>query len=220
MGAVLPLDPPNVNEPQVDLVDECGGLERVVRALARHVPSGNAPQLLVHDRQQFLERLTAAVSPFDQKRRHLSGPAIRHERAHSTPPRHDSCSLPIAPPSPTGGLGPPGGTTCEAGFGQFLRHFSSQREWPVSTPRPSGPPRISRSALSFSRSSNGCGSCRRRSGASAADSRPEPASVSGCSWRSGRSTHCLCTPAVCSRIPPAIWCSRRSFYDRASTSRS
>ena len=52
--AILPLDATDINQPDVDLVDEGRGLEDVVRTLARHVPFCDAPQLVVHEREQLL----------------------------------------------------------------------------------------------------------------------------------------------------------------------
>jgi hypothetical protein len=41
--AILPLDPTNIHQPEIDLVDERGGLKNMPRTLARHVPLCEAP---------------------------------------------------------------------------------------------------------------------------------------------------------------------------------
>lgn len=76
--AILPLDPMNIDQPQVDLVDERGGLENVPWTLARHVPLRKAPQLVVDERQQPVHGPDVAASPFDQKRGHVVGPDVGH----------------------------------------------------------------------------------------------------------------------------------------------
>jgi hypothetical protein len=76
--AILPLHPTNIHQPEVDLVDECGGLENVARTLARHVPLRKAAQLAVHERKQRLQGSGVAARPFDQKRGHVVGPDVRH----------------------------------------------------------------------------------------------------------------------------------------------
>jgi hypothetical protein len=53
--AILPLDPTNINQPEVGLVDEGGGLQNMVATLASHVPLREVPQFPVHEGQQFLD---------------------------------------------------------------------------------------------------------------------------------------------------------------------
>jgi hypothetical protein len=57
------LDPSDVHEPEVDLVDEGGGLEQMARPLARHVPPGEAAQLVVHEGQQLAHGALVAAPP-------------------------------------------------------------------------------------------------------------------------------------------------------------
>jgi hypothetical protein len=38
MGAVLPVDLPNIDEPQINFINQCGCLEGVAGAFARDVP--------------------------------------------------------------------------------------------------------------------------------------------------------------------------------------
>ena len=122
--AILPLDPPDINQPEVDLVDERGGLEHVVRTLAGHVPLRDASQLAVDEREQLLDGPVVARSPFDEKGGHVARARRLHDfpgscpfdrrpslrPAHSTPRGDDSCCRRFAPPSPTRGFGPQGGT--------------------------------------------------------------------------------------------------------------
>jgi hypothetical protein len=41
--AILPLDPTNIHQPEIDLMDERGGLKNMPRTLSRHVPLCEAP---------------------------------------------------------------------------------------------------------------------------------------------------------------------------------
>ena len=70
VGAILPLNAPDINQLEVDLVDERGGLKYVVRALRGHVPPGDALELAVHKREQFLDSPVVPRSPFDEQRGH------------------------------------------------------------------------------------------------------------------------------------------------------
>ena len=65
--AILPLDAPDINQPEVDLVDERGRLEHVVRTLAGHMPLGNATQLGVDERNQLFDCVAVPASPLDEK---------------------------------------------------------------------------------------------------------------------------------------------------------
>ena len=65
--AVLPLDPVDIDEPQIRLVDQGGRLQRVSRALAVHVPLRQPPQFLVNERRQLVERLLIALAPCNQE---------------------------------------------------------------------------------------------------------------------------------------------------------
>jgi hypothetical protein len=50
VGPVLPIDVFLIDQAQVSLVDERGGLESVVLALSPEMPSGDCAQFGVHDR--------------------------------------------------------------------------------------------------------------------------------------------------------------------------
>ena len=64
--AILPLDPMNINQPEIDLVDERGGLEDMAWTLTGHVSLGDAPQLAVHEREELLDGPAVTGPPFDQ----------------------------------------------------------------------------------------------------------------------------------------------------------
>ena len=64
--AILPLHPSDINEPDVNLVDERGCLEDVIRTLPGHVPPGQSAQFTVHERDQLLHGPVVAGSPFDE----------------------------------------------------------------------------------------------------------------------------------------------------------
>ena len=78
MRAILQLDPMNINQPEIDLVDERGGLENVAWTLARHVPLRETPQFGVHERKQLLHSCAVAAPPFDQQGCHVVSSDVGH----------------------------------------------------------------------------------------------------------------------------------------------
>jgi hypothetical protein len=52
--AILPVHLPLVDQPEVRLVDERGGLERVVAPLAEQIQGGQPAQLVVHEQQHLV----------------------------------------------------------------------------------------------------------------------------------------------------------------------
>src|SRR4029078_4186807 len=69
MCAVGPLHPLHFDESEIRLVDERGGVERVISALAFHVARREASALLVYERQQSVEVIGFAPMPSQQQRR-------------------------------------------------------------------------------------------------------------------------------------------------------
>ena len=69
MGAVLPLHLPDVNQPEVRLVHQSGGLQGVAHAFVAHVPAGQAAKLPVDQGHQLLERGLIALAPGQQQTR-------------------------------------------------------------------------------------------------------------------------------------------------------
>ena len=61
--SILPLHPLVVDQADVGLVDQRGGLEAVVGSLAPHVPVGEPAEFGVHDGRQRVERAVVAVAP-------------------------------------------------------------------------------------------------------------------------------------------------------------
>ena len=61
--AVLPAHAVQVHQPQVRLVDEGRGLQRVACAFLAHVPLRQAVQLLPHERDQLVEGVLLACPP-------------------------------------------------------------------------------------------------------------------------------------------------------------
>jgi hypothetical protein len=53
---VSPLHPIEIDQPDVCLVDERRGLQRVSLSLAAHVVVGETMELVVHDRQERITR--------------------------------------------------------------------------------------------------------------------------------------------------------------------
>jgi hypothetical protein len=52
-----------IHQPQVGLVHECGGLQRVARAFAPHASAGDPLQLLMDEGRQSSERRFVPRSP-------------------------------------------------------------------------------------------------------------------------------------------------------------
>ena len=69
LRAVPPIDALLVDEPEVGLVDERGGLERVVRAFAPHVCAGEPAQLGVDEGKELLVGGPVALAPVDEEPR-------------------------------------------------------------------------------------------------------------------------------------------------------
>jgi hypothetical protein len=67
VGPVLPLDATGIHEPQVRLVDELAGLQRVVGTLSAKLTMGQPTELAVNEGDQFLERRLIALSPGKQQ---------------------------------------------------------------------------------------------------------------------------------------------------------
>jgi hypothetical protein len=73
MRAVLPVDRAAADELEVGLVDEGRGLERVPRALVPEIGAGAAAQLVVHEREERVERTRVSGAPPPEELRDLSG---------------------------------------------------------------------------------------------------------------------------------------------------
>jgi len=69
--AALPSNRPLIDELEKGLVDEGGGLQRVIDPLASHVACGQPPQLGVDDRKQLIARFVAPVAPLLKQLRHF-----------------------------------------------------------------------------------------------------------------------------------------------------
>ena len=73
MRAVLPLHLPDIDELEVGLVDERGGLQRMSDALVAHLTPGDAAKLRVDNRNELLESVFVPVPPREEQVGHLSG---------------------------------------------------------------------------------------------------------------------------------------------------
>src|SRR5439155_12882471 len=88
MGAVAPVVLPDAGKPQVRLVCELGGLERVPRSLVAQVRARDAPQLAVDHRHQLVERPRVAVAEALEEDRDLvrrGGVTVVHGTASRVP---------------------------------------------------------------------------------------------------------------------------------------
>ena len=66
LGAVAPVDPPLVHQPEVGLVDQGGGLEGVAGGFPAQVGRCKTVQLLVQHREHLVEALLVAAAPVQQ----------------------------------------------------------------------------------------------------------------------------------------------------------
>src|SRR5262249_38523805 len=61
VAAALPARVVRPHEPEIGLVDQGGGLERLARLLLRQPPDGEPPQLVLDQGQELLSRLLVAT---------------------------------------------------------------------------------------------------------------------------------------------------------------
>src|SRR6185295_4274721 len=71
MCPVLPADPPNVDQPQIRLVHERGGLEHMPGTLGPHFTTRQTSQLVLDQRQQSVQCVMVALGPTREKGRDL-----------------------------------------------------------------------------------------------------------------------------------------------------
>src|SRR6185369_3510031 len=76
--AVLPAHCFPVDQADVSFVDERGGLQEMVRALAAHVALGEPVELSMNERREFFEGFLLAVAPRCQKLSKLVSPRPLH----------------------------------------------------------------------------------------------------------------------------------------------
>lgn len=58
---VLPPRVSAIDQAEIRLVDECGGVERMVRSFTAESPTGDASKLLVHECDEFVEGLVVSL---------------------------------------------------------------------------------------------------------------------------------------------------------------
>jgi hypothetical protein len=80
VGAVAPFHLPLIDQPDVRLVNECRRLEGVTGRFAKHIRRGHAAKVVIYQRHEVFQGLTASVAPLDQQfsDRGLSRLVIRH----------------------------------------------------------------------------------------------------------------------------------------------
>jgi hypothetical protein len=78
LGPALPQNFAIIGEPQINLVDQRGCLQSVSGILTAHVIGSRAPQFVVHERQQLVERAFIPAAPLGQELRDF--PWDRHKR--------------------------------------------------------------------------------------------------------------------------------------------
>jgi hypothetical protein len=77
--AILPADAAGVDQPDVSLVHQGGGLKGVASLLPTHAAFGQTVEFVVHQRRQLAQRGLIAIAPGHQQRRHV----LRGLAAHS-----------------------------------------------------------------------------------------------------------------------------------------
>ena len=73
LRAAVPVEVGRARQPQIGLVDQAAGLERMAAALPPHVAAGLAPQLAVQDREELGAGRLAPLRPGLQQRRNRGG---------------------------------------------------------------------------------------------------------------------------------------------------
>src|SRR6185503_16329090 len=63
MRPVLPLNPGEINQPHIGLIDQRGGLQAVTVTLTSEVPAREAPELVVDDGGQAVEGFRIPAAP-------------------------------------------------------------------------------------------------------------------------------------------------------------
>ena len=63
MRAVLPLHLPDINEPEVGLIDQCGRLQGMSGVLVTHMASGDTAKLRVNHWNELLESRFVPIPP-------------------------------------------------------------------------------------------------------------------------------------------------------------
>jgi hypothetical protein len=71
MGPILPLHALVVDQSHVGLVHQGRGLQAVARALASHVASREAPEFVIDDGSQSVERGSISVAPGSEQPAHF-----------------------------------------------------------------------------------------------------------------------------------------------------
>ena len=78
-----PLDALLAEEVQERLVGQCGGLQRVVVAFARHLGSGQSPKFFVHEGEQRICGVVLARGHAGEELRDFAGGAHPQQRYHA-----------------------------------------------------------------------------------------------------------------------------------------
>jgi hypothetical protein len=68
MGTALPLHAPVVDQPGIRLVNQRGRLQRVASAFVAHIAAGEAPQFVINNGSEAVQRLVVSVAPREQER--------------------------------------------------------------------------------------------------------------------------------------------------------
>jgi hypothetical protein len=74
-------------QPQVNLMDQARGPQRMTRSFQAHIARSDAPELRVDQRHQFVSRFVVSTAHFFEKRRDITRGKLRHMRL-LCPPRH------------------------------------------------------------------------------------------------------------------------------------
>ena len=86
VGSILPSNCRLVDELQIDLIDQGGAGQRVVRTLAPQGAPGDSPEFTVNNGKEFRERLLTSVAPVDKQ----LGDLVRRSRIDESRTGHVS----------------------------------------------------------------------------------------------------------------------------------
>jgi hypothetical protein len=83
MGSVAPLEMPLIDEADVGLVHESGWLQRMAGGFAPHLSGGHAPEIIVDEWDELVERVLPAIA---YRKEQLRNPAdVRRVIGHRVP---------------------------------------------------------------------------------------------------------------------------------------
>ena len=72
LRSIAPANTPPIDQPQIELVDQGGGLERMIMPFSPHIALGDSAQIMAYEWHQLLKSRRIPVTPRHQKARYLT----------------------------------------------------------------------------------------------------------------------------------------------------